>query len=271
MRREVLDSCSTPASIPEFTGTVAGVWNEWMRSLQRRSWGSMPPQIRGTKNCRWRCGVWLPEEEATSEPVVLRYGGAFITSWRPAARNIGEAYENPGIIDERGVFLAGASYWIPTFGDGSDDLRVRGGRLWPSRGTWSARAEGRARDAGTAAGSPSGGWITRPRRSTSSPGPGSSIRIDAGEVEILTFLREDDPALAGKYLEATKRYLKLYEAMLPAFPYRSFAFVENFWETGYGMPGFTLLGFTDHSIPVDLDVVLPPRTAAQLVGQLGLR
>jgi hypothetical protein len=30
--------------------------------------------------------------------------------------------------------------------------------------------------------------------------------------------------------------------MLPEFPYGSFALVENFWETGYGMPGFTLLG-----------------------------
>ena len=64
----------------------------------------------------------------------------------------------------------------------------------------------------------------------------------AGDVEIFAFLREADPALAGKYLEATKRYLKLYEGMLPAYPYASFALVENFWETGYGMPSFTLLG-----------------------------
>ncbi len=51
-----------------------------------------------------------------------------------------------------------------------------------------------------------------------------------------------DAALATRYLEATKRYLKLYETMLPPYPFESFALVENFWETGYGMPGFTLLG-----------------------------
>ena len=34
----------------------------------------------------------------------------------------------------------------------------------------------------------------------------------------------------------------MYEGILPAYPYPSFALVENFWETGYGMPGFTLLG-----------------------------
>ena len=59
---------------------------------------------------------------------------------------------------------------------------------------------------------------------------------------MLAFLRDDDPALAGRYLQATRRYLRLYESLLPAYPYPSFALVENFWETGYGMPGFTLLG-----------------------------
>ncbi len=36
--------------------------------------------------------------------------------------------------------------------------------------------------------------------------------------------------------------------MLPPYPYASFALVENFWETGYGMPGFTLLGPTGDSV-----------------------
>jgi hypothetical protein len=61
-------------------------------------------------------------------------------------------------------------------------------------------------------------------------------------VEVFAFLREDDPALAQRYLDATARYLELYDGMLPPYPYASFALVENFWETGYGMPGFTLLG-----------------------------
>ncbi len=73
-------------------------------------------------------------------------------------------------------------------------------------------------------------------------GPWHEYSDRAGEVEILAFLRDDDPSLADKYLEATRRYLALYQAMLPDYPYGSFALVENFWETGYGMPGFTLLG-----------------------------
>jgi len=36
--------------------------------------------------------------------------------------------------------------------------------------------------------------------------------------------------------------LKMYEDMLGPYPYTKFALVENFWQTGYGMPSFTLLG-----------------------------
>ncbi len=48
--------------------------------------------------------------------------------------------------------------------------------------------------------------------------------------------------LADNYLETTVSYLSMYEQLLGPFPYAKFALVENFWETGYGMPSFTLLG-----------------------------
>jgi len=59
----------------------------------------------------------------------------------------------------------------------------------------------------------------------------------------------DDHALAAKYLEATRRYLALYARLLGPYPYEKFALVENFWETGYGMPSFTLLGPTVIRLP----------------------
>ena len=34
----------------------------------------------------------------------------------------------------------------------------------------------------------------------------------------------------------------LTAAFIGPYPYDKFALVENFWETGYGMPSFTLLG-----------------------------
>ncbi len=56
------------------------------------------------------------------------------------------------------------------------------------------------------------------------------------------FFADSDDKLADKYLKMTGVYLKMYEDMLGPYPYSKFALVENFWETGYGMPSFTLLG-----------------------------
>lgn len=61
-------------------------------------------------------------------------------------------------------------------------------------------------------------------------------------IRTMVFLRSPDAELAEKYLEATARYILLYEDLIGPYPYKKFALVENFWETGFGMPSFTLLG-----------------------------
>ena len=61
-------------------------------------------------------------------------------------------------------------------------------------------------------------------------------------IETLALLRSQDDALAVKYLDATGPYIAMYGQLFGAYPYAKFALVENFWETGYGMPSFTLLG-----------------------------
>ena len=66
--------------------------------------------------------------------------------------------------------------------------------------------------------------------------------MDAGAVKALAFLRKPDQALADRYLDATAQYLDMYRDLFGPYPYSKFALVENFWETGYGMPSFTLLG-----------------------------
>ena len=40
----------------------------------------------------------------------------------------------------------------------------------------------------------------------------------------------------------TAQYLEMYRQLIGPYPFAKFALVENFWETGYGMPSFTLLG-----------------------------
>ena len=56
------------------------------------------------------------------------------------------------------------------------------------------------------------------------------------------YLMQPDAQLAEKYLKSTAQYLGLYSQMIGAYPYKQMATVENYWETGYGMPSFTLLG-----------------------------
>jgi len=62
-------------------------------------------------------------------------------------------------------------------------------------------------------------------------------------VTAYTFTYENTPAdLCQTYLDATGDYLEQYDRMIGPYPFEKFAMVENWWQTGYGMPSFTLLG-----------------------------
>ena len=185
----------------------------------------------------------LIPDDPSARLVELSYRGAIN---HPLALQ-GEEYqrsfsETPGLIDEQGVFLAGTSFWVPTFGTGllTFSLEVQGLEV-----PWDVVSQGRrTRNEIVADGTRVTAWdLDSPTEEIYLvAAPWSEYRREAGDVEVFVFLRGDDPALAQKYLDATARYLDLYEEMLRPFPYASFALVENFWETGYGMPGFTLLG-----------------------------
>ncbi len=145
--------------------------------------------------------------------------------------------ETTGVVSKDGVYLAGGSFWYPHFGQDliTFEMTVRAPAGWHviSQGSGTSRdAQGRAR------------W--------SSPvamdeiylvgGPLTVTRDRAGSVETLVYLHERDDALASKYLTTTAQYLDMYSRLIGPYPYDKFALVENFWETGYGMPSFTLLG-----------------------------
>ncbi len=152
--------------------------------------------------------------------------------------------ETSGIISEQGVFLSHASAWVPGFGDSLLSFSLAT-RFSEAASGWSAISQGSTAEL------PEGGnepvqslWVE--------PTPQEEIYLIAndfenyrqqlGDVEALAYLRSADSNLATQYLDATERYLALYEPLLGDYPYDKFALVENFWETGYGMPSFTLLG-----------------------------
>lgn len=72
---------------------------------------------------------------------------------------------------------------------------------------------------------------------------------DVDGVTIYAYFFPKSQDLRDSYLTATDRYLRMYSEMIGPYPYEKFAVVENFFETGYGMPSFTLLGSSVIRLP----------------------
>jgi hypothetical protein len=180
-----------------------------------------------------RIGPWPADGR-----VRLAYGGVLhhplVEEEQEYARSFARS---PGIIDERGVALSGSSFFVPDLGGelATFELAVELPDGWTavSQGERVAQGPGRVT------------WRCRQ--------PMDEVHLVAarfteyarelpGGVTAQAFLREPDPVLAARYLEATGTYLAMYARLIGPYPFPKFALVENSWETGYGMPSFTLLG-----------------------------
>ena len=147
----------------------------------------------------------------------------------------------PGLISREGVFLARSSAWFPLFNDMdllSFDLIVQ-----VPQG-WGAVSQGKL------VADKTGGKFRSLRWEELNPQDDiyvvasrySEYKQTANGVDVMVFLRTADKELALKYMKATGKYIAMYNDLIGSYPYEKFALVENFWETGYGMPSFTLLG-----------------------------
>ena len=147
--------------------------------------------------------------------------------------------DSNGLIDSAGVFLSGASGWVPdvpgslfTF---QLQVHVPAGYRSMSQGTCERQVSGeQAIEA----------WQSKQPQEEIYLVLGKYLvtEREQGGVLTQTFLYGEDPELAERYLAATGNYLKLYTDLFGPYPYPKFALVENFWQTGFGMPSFTLLG-----------------------------
>jgi Peptidase family M1 domain len=170
--------------------------------------------------------------------LTMTYGGAVEFGLSDQKEEYTRGFrESAGMLGTEGVYLTGASFWYPSFNrDLLDfDLDV----VQPSGWQVISQGNGTSRDAGGHSRWVSGGPMDE---IDLVGGPLQVWRGSAGPVETLVYLHERDDGLAGKYLAATAQYLEMYRGLIGPYPYGKFALVENFWETGYGMPTFTLLG-----------------------------
>jgi len=172
----------------------------------------------------------------TPVPITLDYAGTINSDAQQLSAEYAQSFSSTtGIIAEQGVYLDRSSVWLADFELGlmSFEMQVQFSKAAQQ---WSAVSQGDS--VGTNA------WRSDQAMEEVYlvAADFTTYRSASDGVELLVYLRQPDSNLATRYLDATQRYLALYEPLLGDYPFSKFALVENFWETGYGMPSFTLLG-----------------------------
>lgn len=183
----------------------------------------------------------IPNNVKNKFEITIKYSGRIESPIKQSEENYARGFsESPGIIWEEGVYLAGSTYWVPYFNDAmvTFNLTTTAPENWRTvsvgKRTLNEKKNNLHIDT----------W--------DSPTPQEEVFLIAaafyeysysvGAVEAMAFLRTTDEGLANKYLETTAQYMEMYRKLVGPYPYTKFALIENFWETGYGMPSFTLLG-----------------------------
>lgn len=169
-----------------------------------------------------------------------------------------------GVIDSRGIFLAGAWYPRP------EEMSIyRLEAALPAGYEAVSEAESVTR-------SPrDGGTVFR----FSFPHPVDQIHLIASRryqvteervdgVTLAAYFFSEDAHLAPVYLSHARKYLQKYGRLLGAYGYKRFSIVENFLPTGYSMPTFTLLGQEVVRLPFIVETSLGHEILHQWFGNL---
>ena len=197
----------------------------------------------GTEEMSREVTVNLSAGDGEPVELVIEYAGVVLDSLRAPKEAYARSFaQTNGLIEERGAFLAGATHWLPTIPGDLFTFRMETEvpRDWESvsQGALEARfIEGGGRISR---------WVSRE--------PMEEVYLVAGpyvfreeeykDMKVQTFLYEADDGeeLHEKYVGATIGYIDRYSHEIGDYPFPKFALVENFWQTGFGMPSFTLLG-----------------------------
>ncbi len=159
-----------------------------------------------------------------------------------------------GIIGERGVYLSPACMWYPDVSDSLATFRVT--IITPSG--YEAVTQGILVDKKTSDDKTFTTWeeknVSEGCHLVAGRYKVTSIKHDG--IDIYAFFFPEEQGLVETYLNATIRYLDMYQNLLGKYPYGKFAIVENFFQTGYGMPSFTLLGNAVVKLPFIVETSL---------------
>ena len=182
--------------------------------------------------------------------VQLNYEGKIVSE-----KTVGPFDMPESVLDTENVYLDAGSAWLPVFKNfplHTSSLHVEAPE------NWQIISQGKRIDNGSDGAAGYTFDMPQPQDELYLlAGPYQRYSKEYDGIEIVVYLYEADTALAEKYLQTSAHYISLYNDWIGRYPYAKFAVVENRWQTGYGMPSFTLLGSRVIRLPFILDTSLP--------------
>ncbi len=178
-----------------------------------------------------------------TDHIILKYKG-IIANNKDGIQNITHKtmYESTtGIIFDKGIYLSGDTYWVPDFE--TTNLKTFSINAVIDK-NWLLTSQGNI------VSEQSKDSLKYFQFNMDNPtnqvcligNKWSKYSKTINNIDIHVYLINPDDALAQRYLNVTSEYLDIYSNIIGEFPYPKFDVIENFWESGYGMPSFTLLG-----------------------------
>lgn len=173
--------------------------------------------------------------------IKITYSGVFQDQAPVQPLNV----DNPGFgvtgsIDRRGTLLLAGARWYPQNRQGRSFYLLS---VDAPAGVLAVTA-GESLGHDTAAGRTLSRWrIEYPLSGLSLvAGDFIPVRRTFGRIIVATYFTRALQDLSQDYIDASGRYLALYEELFGPYPFGQFSIVENYFPTGYGFPSFTLMG-----------------------------
>jgi len=159
--------------------------------------------------------------------------------------------DSPGLISEEGVVLSSSTFWYPQMENAKDNfvtfrIDVSNNKNFRFMSTGEKLSDSSFSE-------------TTPQEDIYLIGAAFSVYEKAATngIALSAYLRTPDEEMANKYLGVTEGYLNRYSTLVGPYPYKKFDLVENFWDTGFGMPSFTLLGSNIIRLPFIINTSYP--------------
>lgn len=181
-----------------------------------------------------------PIRRGEHEMTVVYHGVIYDTLKAPEDSRSGIPEETTGLIGAEGTYLCEETGWYPDVEDGFATFSIRA--------TTPAGVEAVTEGKRLSVIKNDDKTVTDWEVSY----PTQDVTLIAGEfivhekemegVTLMAYFFPSEQDLVDSYLEASGRYIRLYNGLIGPYPFSKFAVVENFFPTGYGMPSYTLLG-----------------------------